>query len=328
MTIRQQTRAFATANNVVGAAHLALSLLMYFAATAVGTLYWGNPIVMTCAVILFAGACVRLFGVQHDNGHLSYFSNRRANVWTGVLLGAFTCNPFHSMRYNHNRHHAYIGNLDQMESHEVWTMTVRGYHEAPLKTRIAYRIYRSAIVMFFLGPIFIFFIRYRWPKNALRVGWWDALMQNALMATWWALVFVLAGWTGIKFLVLALICTTCVGTIMIYSGHNHEDTYWQHEDHVDFEEASLRGASVLSLGPVFDFMTFNFAYHDLHHLNSKVPCYNLRACHFALADQLSPVRLTLREAVTSIQWKLWDEEQGRMVRFGDAVPGLAMHPAE
>lgn len=329
MTIRQQTRAFARTNNALGSFHLGVSLALYLAALWLGITFFGNWLVVAFAIFLFTGASVRLFGVQHDNGHLSYFTNRRANVWTGVILGAFTNNAFHSMRYNHNRHHAYVGNLDQMEDHEVWTMTVREYQAAPLRTRVTYRIYRSAPVIFFLGPIFIFFIRYRFPRNCLKVGWWDAAMQNALMAAFWAAVYFAAGWTGLKFLIMAEVVAAMFGTLMVYCGHNHEETYWQRDAHVDFEDASLQGASVLDLGPVFDFMTFNFAYHDLHHLNSKVPCYYLKQCHVALSDQLNPSRLGLWEALTSIQWKLWDEDRGRMIRFRDLKqPMTAMQPAE
>lgn len=329
MTLRQQTRDFARPNNALGALHLIISLAMYFGAIAVGIGFWGNPLVVLLSIVVFAGACVRLFGVQHDNGHLNYFSSRKANVWVGVLLGAFTCNPFHAMRYNHNRHHAYIGNLDHVESHEVWTMSVQDYLAAPLKTRIVYRVYRSAPVLFCLGPIFVYLIRFRWPRNAMRVGWWDAVIQNLLMAAWWGVLFLMAGWVGIQYIVLALCCTVSVGMVMIYSGHNHEDTYWERDGDVDFEEASLKGSSVLTFGPIFDFMTFNFAYHDLHHLNSKVPAYYLRACYCALEDQLDSRRLSAWEAVASIQWKLWDEENGKMIRFRDlSQPEASLHPAE
>lgn len=328
MSIRQQTNAFARPDDVLGVKHLAISFALYIAALWLGVTFWGNWPVVAFAALLYTGGAIRLFGVQHDCGHFAYFSNHYLNVWCGVILGAFTSNAFHTMRYNHNRHHAYIGNIDYAECHEVWTMTVRDYVSAPISTRLAYRAYRSLPAMYLIGPIFTFFIRYRFPRNALRVGWWDAALQNTLMILLWCGVFLAAGSVGIKFMVCAGITAAVIGSIMVYSGHNHEDTYWERSGEVDFEEASLKGASVLTLGPVFDFMTFNFAYHDLHHLNSRVPCYHLKLCHEALRDQLNPTRLGFWEALSSIQWKLWDEEQGRMVRFSDLNHLPALHPAE
>ena len=328
MDIRKATRDYAVPNDALGAFHLFNSLLLYVVAVWLGTAFWGNWPVVGFAVFLFWGASVRLFGIQHDNGHLSFFTSKRVNFTSGVLLGAFTQNAFHAMRYNHNRHHAYIGNLDQMESHEVLTWTVRQYQEAGFWGKVFYRTYRSAPVIFFLGPIFIIFIRYRFPKNAMKTGLMDVAIQNVLMLSLWGLIYLLGGLTAMKFLVTALIISACVGVAIVYIGHNHEETYWASGPQVDFTEASLKGASVIDLGAIFDFMTFNFAYHDLHHLNSKVPCYNLKACHVALSEHLNPTRLGFWEAVACIQWKLWDEDQSKMVRFSDLKPLPKMHPAE
>ena len=319
MRIRPLTQHYAVPNDLVATAHLVVSLIMYVLALVLGTLFWPNPLIVIPAVLLFAGASVRLFGIQHDNGHFSYFRSKTANVVSGVLLGAFTNNAFFAMRYNHNRHHAYIGNLDEMRSHEVLTWTVREYQNAGFWGKVYYRIYRSAPVIFVIGPLFIIFIRYRFPKNALKTGLLDVAVQNVLMAGLWVSIYLIGGWTAFQFFLLAAVFTACAGVFMVYVGHNHEETYWNRAPDVDFEEASLRGASVLELGRVFDFMTFNFAYHDLHHLNSKIPCYRLRACHMALSEHLNPTRLGLWEALKCIQWKLWDEDRGRMVRFS-AVP--------
>ena len=315
MQIRPMTQPYAVPDNALGVFHLLISLVMFVAAVAIGTTFWGNWLVVPVMVILFWGASVRLFGIQHDCGHYSYFTNRRANVVVGVLLGMFTQNAFFAMRYNHNRHHAFIGNLDEMPSHEVLTWTVRQYREAGFWRRLYYRIYRSAPVIFFIGPIFIIFIRYRFPKNALKTGLLDVLVQNVLMLTLWVTIFALGGWDAAKFFATAAVFTACAGVFMVYVGHNHEETYWNCARYVDFEEASLKGASVLQLGAFFDFMTFNFAYHDLHHLNSKVPAYRLKQCHEDLSAHLSPTRLGLWEALKCIRWKLWDEDSGRMVTF-------------
>ncbi len=225
MNIRKATQAFAVPNNRRGALHLVISLALYVFALWLGTQYWGNVAIVALAVFFFWGASVRLFGIQHDNGHLNYFSTRRANVISGVLLGAITQNAFHAMRYNHNRHHAYIGNLDQMESHEVLTWTVRQYQAAGFWRRLGYRIYRSAPVIFFFGPIFIIFIRYRFPKNALKTGLVDVATQNALMLALWFSIYSWGGLVALKFLVTALIISACVGVAIVYIGHNHEETY-------------------------------------------------------------------------------------------------------
>ena len=329
MTIREMTQDFASPDDRLATGHLLVSFGLFGLSMVLGTLGWGNPALVALAVLLFFGASVRLFGVQHDCGHLSYFTDKRVNVVVGVLLGAFTHNAYFAMRYNHNRHHAHIGNLDRMESHEVLTWTVAQYAAAGFWGRLYYRIYRSAPVIFVIGPLFIIFIRYRFPKNARKTGLWDVAVQNLLMLAVWGAVWQLGGVAAMKFYGLALAISACLGVFIVYVGHNHEDTYWQSDASCDFEAASLKGASVLDLGPVFDFMTFNFAYHDIHHLNARVPAYRLKACHEAVSPFISPTRLGLFQALACIRWKLWDEERGRMVTFRDAARAApVLQPAE
>ena len=322
-SLRSLTLPYLAPNNLLGAAHLMISLMMWIASIVLGAMFYPSPFALAAAAVFFFAATSRLFAVQHDNGHLSYFTSRRANVWVGVLLGAFTAHPFHTMRYNHNRHHAHIGNLDQMESHEVMTWTVAQWRTATFWQRLGYRLYRSPLAICLVGPIAIILLRYRFPKNARKVGLWDCAVQNVLMGALWTAVYIFGGWPAFVTLIVGAIFAVCFATLIIYSGHNHEETYWNPGDDVDFEEASLRGASVLDLGPIFDFMIFNFSYHDLHHLNSKVPCYRLRACHKALEHLISPTRLGWWDLFRTLRWNLWDEEKGRMVSFSDAPPLFA-----
>lgn len=329
MSIRKLTQDYASPDDRLAVFHLIISLGLYVFALTLGTVFYGNWPVMAGAVLLFTGAVIRLFGIQHDCGHYSYFSIHRFNVRAGVLLGALTHNPFHAMRYNHNRHHAYVGDLDRMEAHEVLTWTVAQWQAAGFWQKTYYRIYRSAPVIFVIGPLFILLIRYRFPKNCLKTGLGDVAMQNALMVANWGLIYTIGGWAAFKFYVIATLIASCLGVFMVYVGHNHEETYWSSGPEYDFEDAALQGASVIRMGPLFDFLTFNFAYHDLHHLNHKVPAYKLRACHRALEPHLSPRYLSFWTAVQCIQWKLWDEDRGRMVRFRDVRETVPMmQPAE
>jgi len=323
------TQDYASPDDAMGVAHLIITLVLYAAAVVLGALSWGIWPLTAVFVLLFTGASIRLFGIQHDCGHFSYFRAHRANVICGVLLGAFTHNAYFAMRYNHNRHHAFVGNLDRMDSHEVLTWTVEEFRQAGFWGRLYYRIYRSAPVIFVIGPLFIIFIRYRFPKNARKTGLADVVAQNALMLALWVTVWWIGGAVALSFFVTAAVVTACLGVFMVYVGHNHEDTYWERSPNHDFEEASLKGASVLDLGPLFDFMTFNFAYHDLHHLNARVPAYRLKACHVALSPHLRPTRLGWWQALRCIRWKLWDEDKGRMVTFRDArAAAPSLHPAE
>ena len=60
-----------------------------------------------------AGFLVRLFMIQHDCGHGSFFGPRQANDWVGRIIGVFTLTPYEYWRQTHAIHHATSGNLDR-----------------------------------------------------------------------------------------------------------------------------------------------------------------------------------------------------------------------
>jgi omega-6 fatty acid desaturase (delta-12 desaturase) len=81
-----------------------------------------------------AGLLVRLFIIQHDCGHGSFFRSRTANDSVGRALSVLTLTPYGSWSQGHAIHHASTGNLDRRGRGDVETWTVAEYEAAgPLK---------------------------------------------------------------------------------------------------------------------------------------------------------------------------------------------------
>src|SRR5258705_9113828 len=89
-----------------------------------------------------AGFLVRLFMIQHDCGHGSFFRHRLANVWVGRVIGVLTLTPYDFWRRTHARHHAASGNLDRLGMGDVDTLTVREYLALSRGRRLGYRLNR------------------------------------------------------------------------------------------------------------------------------------------------------------------------------------------
>src|SRR5512133_3766771 len=70
-----------------------------------------------------AGFLVRLFMIQHDCGHGSFFRYRLANDWVGRFLGVLTLTPYDDWRRAHAIHHANSGHLDRRGIGDIDTLT-------------------------------------------------------------------------------------------------------------------------------------------------------------------------------------------------------------
>ena len=115
--------------------------------------------------------------IQHDCGHGSFFRHRLANDWVGRVIGVLTLTPYDFWRHTHGIHHATSGNLDRRGIGDVDTLTVREYLALPRWRRLGYRLYRHPIVMFGVGPIYLFILRHRLPFGLMREGL-DAVGQH------------------------------------------------------------------------------------------------------------------------------------------------------
>ncbi len=98
------------------------------------------------------------------------FSRRAANDWTGRAIGVLTFTPYDYWRRTHAIHHASAGNLDERGTGDIETLTVREYRALPWLGRTRYWLYRHPLVMFGLGPAWVFLCQYRLPLGMMRAG--------------------------------------------------------------------------------------------------------------------------------------------------------------
>ena len=317
MSLRRATHTFAKADNRCARWELSLSLLAYAAPLGTAFLMPFGPITVL-AVLIGAIALARLYIIQHDCGHASFFETRPLNHNTGKALAILTLSSFNAMRFNHNLHHAHVGDLDRRDASEIKTWTLDEYRTAsPFEQRL-YRAYRHPITLFLIGPSLVFFLRYRWPRNAVKSGILDVVAHNLSLLGLLATLYLLG---GVKLLIIWALTTALAasfGVFIVYLQHNFENTYWENHPDLDLDTAILKGSSVLDFGRLFNIATANIAYHDLHHLNARSPLYNLAKCHSALAQDLNPSRISFLQAIRAINWKLWDQDKERMVGFPSA----------
>ncbi len=128
------------------------------------------------------------------------------------------------------------------------------------------------------------------------IGWQDFLLV-------WAPSAMLAG---------------SIGIWLFYVQHQFEDAYWQGSDDWTYSDAALLGSSYLKLPKVLQFFTGNIGLHHVHHLNARIPNYNLQRAHDENPVFHQVPTLSLRDALGAVRLKLWDEERGKLVTFAQA----------
>jgi len=310
-----------TARSVV---EIAVSVLPFAAlwalmATAVSFGYWQALLLALPA----AGFLVRVFMIQHDCGHGAFFRRRSANDWTGRVLGVLTLTPYDMWQQTHALHHASSGNLDRRGIGDVHTLTLEEYRALGAWGRLRYRLYRHPLVMFGLGPAYLFILQHRLPVGLMRGGLrpWASVMGTNLAI---ALAAGLLIWLlGLKIFVLVHLPITLIaataGIWLFFVQHQFEDTNWQDDRDWNWHEAALRGSSHYDLPAPIRWFTANIGVHHIHHLCSRIPFYRLQRVLRDHPELCDVGRLTMRESLGCVRLVLWDASQHRLISFREAA---------
>jgi fatty acid desaturase len=118
-----------------------------------------------------------------------------------------------------------------------------------------------------------------------------------------------------------VVLATAAGSWLFFVQHQYEHAYWQPHQSWNFTRAAFEGSSYYRLPRVLQRFTGNIGFHHIHHLNSRIPNYNLPACYKAEPDFRKAVTLGIRDSLKCASLKLWDEQHQRMATFKEVNCG-------
>lgn len=295
-------------------------LALWYLAYRALEVHWGLTLALDLAAAFFL---VRIFILQHDAGHGSFFKNPRANDVLGFVSGVLTLTPYGYWQHAHARHHATSGNLDKRGVGDIYTMTTEEYLAATPWQRFSYRVYRNPFVMFLIGPVWVFMLSYRLPlgygsdKPKVRASvWWTNLALAGLVA----LVFAVFGWKAFLLVYLPVqYFAAMIGIFLFYVQHQFEDAYWEHDPRWEYLKAAMEGSTYLKLPPLLQWLTGNIGLHHVHHLAPKIPNYRLQEAHdrVDLLKVAPTVTLTDAFRIAFADLHLFDPKEDRLVGFRD-----------
>jgi omega-6 fatty acid desaturase (delta-12 desaturase) len=280
-----------------------------------------SPWLSLALAIPAAGFVVRLFIIQHDCGHGSFFRGRLWNSLTGSLCSVMTFTPYADWRRQHAGHHAVWNNLDARHSGaDIYSgcLTLAEYQALTPRARLMHRVLHHPLMAQLVLPPFIFLALYRipfdtpaaWHRERRSVYWTNAMLLTKITG----LILIFGIWKVLLVQLPIIVTASIIGVWLFSVQHRFEDSQWTREADWSPTAASLHGCSWLRLPRILQWFTGNIGFHHIHHLLPRIPNYRLQAAH----ESLAPARvttLTLRDAFRAPGYALWDEAAGRMVRF-------------
>ena len=275
--------------------------------------YW-----LTLGLVPLA-ACflMRSFIIAHDCGHGAFFRSRTANTIVGTVTSLFAFTPYDQWRHEHAVHHASGGDLDGRGIGDVWTMTVAEYARAPLRRRFRYRLHRSPWVMLTIGPLLQFVILQRFARRPMtrreHVSIWQT---NGYIAAVALVMCLTVGWKVYLLIQLPVMFLAGVlGIWLFYVQHQFEDVQWERHPDWDFAHGAVEGSSFYKLPKILQWFSGSIGFHHIHHLSPKIPNYYLERVYKENPMFQNVKHITLKTSLKSLTFRLWDEEQRKLVGY-------------
>lgn len=270
---------------------------------------------------LAAGFVVRIFIIQHDCGHSSFFRSRRSNDLVGMACSLITMAPYASWRRHHAGHHGTWNDLDRKAGLDIYSscLTLTQYRALGPWRRLGYRALLHPIVANLLLPPAVFLLLYRVPFDTPKTWRRERLaiyLTDAALITVITVLGLTLGFGPVLAVQLPIIVIAAIFGGWLFSvQHRFEDTVWRRHADWRFDEAALQGSSYLRLPRLLQWFSGNIGFHHVHHLNPRIPNYRLQACHEGSGRFDAVPTLSLWCALKQWRYALWDEDAERMVRF-------------
>ncbi len=277
---------------------------------------------LTLAISLCNAAfLLRLFAIQHDCGHSSFFKDRALSDWVGRAIGVVTLTPYDVWRRAHSIHHSSAGNLGRRGIGDIDTLTVAEYKALSRYKQFSYRLYRHPVVLFGLGPGYLFFLQNRLPLGLMAHAkyWVSAMCTNAAIIVALLTIWYFGGLMPILLIfVPSTLLAATAGVWLFYVQHQFETTHWEDDSEWDLHDAALKGSSHYVLPSVLQWLSANIGIHHIHHLYSRIPFYRLPEVLRDHASLAEINRMTIRESFSNARRHLWDESSKRLMSFSEA----------
>lgn len=273
----------------------------------------------------------RLFFIGHDAGHQSYVRSAFANRIISLVAFLPSLTPAVTWNFGHAIHHNFA-NIIGLDT--TWPpATPEAYAAMPPWRRWLERQWRKplgqGLYMLYgnLGQNLSVPLR-RDVNRAMRVkaGANALLVLAYLAAVVWGL-WVLGGAGAVLWaFVVPLALWFTLGGAVLFLNHTEPDIAWhglqaRQGRERSLSETAMTETTVVTLPWGLDRVLHNVFEHVPHHLNPKIPSYNLRAARqeieAALPGQLIHLTLTWARYVQICRTcQLYDVDTGRWVHFG------------
>lgn len=270
-----------------------------YGASLAGLVMARNGWILAVLVVVNAAAIGRLFVLGHDACHGSGYPRRWMNQLVGRLAFLPSLTPFSGWELGHNTLHHGFTNL-RGKDYVYAPLTRAEYLALPRWRRALERAYRHP-----LGPGLCYAVEIWWKRLLFggdigrRLAYaWDSMQVAGYMgglaaAVWWA------GGEPLWAVVAPQVLWLNLMGFVTYQHHTHPDVVW-FDDRRQWDPLAtqIENTVHVEFPRVFGWLLRNIMEHGAHHVDVKIPLFQLPQAQAAL-EAMFPERVP----VVKFRWR-------------------------
>ena len=275
----------------------------------------------------------RTFVVFHDCCHNSYTPNKTLNYAIATIYGITT---FTSTNWilDHQTHHLTNGNNENtynFKFNELLYWNKKQYAKFSTISRSIFKFFHTPVVFFSFFPLLYFFViqrfiyalkKYRYKEKIQ--GSFKEILGNHLInnISSGILCVVLYKNNLLLHYLIATYIGFLINFLLFFNQHTYNPAYIVGNKEWTQRNSGLLGSSFIQIPKLLKYFTMGIEYHHIHHMNAKIPGYNLQKYHeeFESVSNIfdNVVKLSMTDCYNNLWLVMYDEDNNKYITVADA----------
>ena len=295
--------------------------------------FFRNSLLSIFTIPLFSLFIIRTFVVFHDCGHNSYTPNKTLNYLISNLLGILVFTPL-CWSWHHKNHHLTSGNKTNYMKHkynETVPDSLQDYKQYNRLTQISYKIIRYPFIFFIIYPILYYglqqridvlryrlFNKYPFTQSTIHIIF-ELILSNISIL---GFVYYLYKYEIILHYIIVMIIFGFITFSFFHNQHTYNPSYVIEDEKWSQRDSGILGSSFIQVPYFLKYFFMGIEYHHIHHINSKIPGYNLQKYHEKVVSKSNMfdnvVKISMKDYYNNLWLVLYDEDKKKYITFKQA----------
>ena len=275
---------------------------------------------------------VRTFIIFHDCQHESYTPSPIMNYIISHITGAFVLTSPNWI-IDHNTHHLTSGNKDNKYNYkfnELFDYTENQYISFKESDKILFTIFNNHYTFFSIVPTIYFGILHRFMyiiekikhKDKIQYSMsyiiFNHLLNNTVL---FYFLYILYETQILIHYSISFYFAAFIGFFLFHNQHTFNTPYVVDNKEWTQKNSGLLGSSFIQVPWVLKYFTIGIEYHHIHHMNSKIPGYNLQKYHEEVVEKSNlfdtVVKLSLWDCYNNLKLRIYSEKSNIYIRLDE-----------